>query len=207
MRRLVVIFLVLVVVWLGASFAVAWKRTSRSDPITAEPPPPASLGSVDSFRLRTSDGEELGAWYIPGRADKPGVVLLHGNRAHRGAMCNIAQILHDAGYALLIPTLRAHGDSTGERNDFGYSARHDVVAAVDELQRRRPESRVIVFGQSMGAAAALFAADELQHHVDGYVLECPYEHLFKAVRNRTRAELPMGLDWIAYAGLRTVSPT
>ena len=205
-RRLLVILLVLVAIWLGASFAVAWKRTSRADPIAAEPAAPESLGIVDSLRLKTEDDEELGAWFFPGPAEKPAVILLHGNRARREAMCDIAQLLHEAGYPLLIPTMRAHGDSTGDRNDFGYSARHDVVAAVAEVERRRPGNRIVVLGQSMGAAAALFAAEELQHRVDGYILECPYESLFTAVRNRTRAELPVGLDWLAYAGLRVVAP-
>jgi len=30
-------------------------------------------------------------------------------------------------------SLRAHGDSTGDFNDVGYSARHDVVVAVEFL--------------------------------------------------------------------------
>ena len=107
---------------------------------------------------------------------------------------------------VLMLTMRAHGDSTGAKNDFGYSAKHDVIAAVDELKRRNPRQRIVVLGQSLGAAAALFAAKDLGNRVDGYILECPYQNLDMAVRNRTRAKLPPVLDWLAYAGLETVAP-
>jgi alpha-beta hydrolase superfamily lysophospholipase len=161
---------------------------------------------VESLRLHTSDGEELGAWYLPGKPEQPAVILLHGNRATRSSMIPIAEFLHEAGHTMLMVTARAHGDSTGNKNDFGYSARHDVIAAVDELKERNPKRRIIVLGQSLGAAAALFAADELGKRVDGYILECPYQNLDTAVRNRTRAYLPWGLDWLAYAGLNVVAP-
>jgi alpha-beta hydrolase superfamily lysophospholipase len=58
----------------------------------------------------------------------------------------------------------------------------------------------------MGAAAAVLAAEELAHRVQGYILESPYQNLKVAVRNRIKNVLPRVLDWIAYLGLRAVSP-
>jgi alpha-beta hydrolase superfamily lysophospholipase len=74
-------------------------------------------------------------------------------------------------------SLRAHGDSTGDFNDMGYSARHDVVAAVEFLERRRPGNPIVIHGLSMGAGAAVFASGELGHRIKGYVLESPYRDL------------------------------
>src|SRR5262249_15482749 len=51
-----------------------------------------------------------------------------------------------------------------------------------------------------------FASAELGPRVQGYVLECPYQDLRTAVRNRTRAYLPPLLDWAAYRSLLAVSP-
>jgi pimeloyl-ACP methyl ester carboxylesterase len=103
-------------------------------------------------------------------------------------------------------TLRAHGDSTGEFNDMGYSARHDVAAAVEFLERRLPGNPIIIHGLSMGGAAAVFASKELGDRVRGYILESPYRDLRVAVRNRTANALPPFLDRIAYVGLLVVSP-
>ena len=102
----------------------------------------------------------------------------------------------------MLISMRAHGDSTGDFNDIGYSARHDVAAAVDFLERRRPGRPIVILGVSLGSAAAAFAAGELGERVAGYVLESPFADLKTAVRNRTRAYLPTPLDQIAYLGLR-----
>jgi pimeloyl-ACP methyl ester carboxylesterase len=65
---------------------------------------------------------------------------------------------------------------------------------------------VIVDGNSMGGAAAVFAAGELGRRVRGYILESPYQDLKVAVWNRVELALPPVLSQIAYAGLRVVSP-
>ena len=103
---------------------------------------------------------------------------------------------------MLAITLRAHGDSTGEVNDIGWGARHDVVAAVEFLRKKFPGRPVFVVGRSMGAAAAIFAAEELKTDVAGYFLEQPYKDLTSAVWNRLQNHLPPVLDWVAYCGMR-----
>jgi alpha-beta hydrolase superfamily lysophospholipase len=89
---------------------------------------------------------------------------------------------------------------------MGYSSRHDIVAAVEFLERRRPGKPIVVHGLSMGGAAAVFAAEELGGRVAGFILESPYQDLRIAVRNRTRNALPPVLDQVAYLGLLLVSP-
>jgi hypothetical protein len=57
----------------------------------------------------------------------------------------------------------------------------------------------------LGAAAAVFAAEELGPRVNGYALECLYADLDSAARSRCEAMLPPVLDFVAYAGLRVVA--
>ncbi|MHB0958925.1 MAG: alpha/beta hydrolase family protein [Pirellulaceae bacterium] len=94
----------------------------------------------------------------------------------------------------------------GKGNDIGWSARHDVMAAVAFLQRECPQQSVFIVGRSLGAAAAIFAAQELGSKVAGYFLEQPYKDLQSAVWNRLQNHLPPVLDWAAYLGLRLWSP-
>jgi alpha-beta hydrolase superfamily lysophospholipase len=98
-------------------------------------------------------------------------------------------------------TVRAHGDSEGEHNDIGWSARRDVIAAVERLRELEDGRPVLVYGISLGAAAALFAAPDLGPQVDGYVLLGPYADLSLAVERRTTRYLPPGLDVLAYSAL------
>ena len=133
--------------------------------------------------------------------------MLHGHKGRRQNSLGRAEILAEQGYAVLMVTLRAHGDSSGDYDDIGFGARHDVIAAVAFLETRRPGRPVIVDGNSMGAAAAVFAARELGHRVCGYILESPYQDLKVAVWNRTEMALPPVLSLAAYAGLRLVAPS
>lgn len=198
----------LLLVWLIASWVVAYQLTRRRHRPFAEPVPSVAWAQFEAHRLRTDDGEEIGAWYAPGRDDAaPAVVLIHGNGGQRGHSLGRAELMAcEAGCPLLLISLRAHGDSTGTYNDIGYGARRDVIAAVSFLERQRPGRPIVLFGSSLGAAAALFAAEELGHRVQGYILESPYQTLRIAVRNRTENELPPGLDWLAYQGLLAVAP-
>jgi uncharacterized protein len=205
-RRWLIAGAFVVVVWLAASLVVAHKLTARQRPIFAEPVPTITWGTFEPHRLRTSDGQEIGAWFLRGRPDAPSVLLLHGNGGSRWNCLSRAEILARQGYTVLLISLRAHGDSTGDRNDIGYSARLDVIAAVELLERERQGRPLFIHGTSMGAAAALFASGELANRVRGYILESPYQDLKVALRNRTQNELPMLLDWIAYRGLVAVSP-
>ncbi len=209
-RRLVVrgvrITILALAVWLVVSWAVAYRLTRRPHPRFEEPTPVANWGGFKPFRLKTRDGHNLGAWLVPGKAEAPSVVLLHGNGGSRANCLGLAEFLAADGCTVLLVSLRAHGDSTGEFNDIGYSARHDIVAAVDFLERRRPGKPIVIHGISLGSAAALFASKELADRVHGYILECPYRDLKSAVWNRVENALPPILDRIAYHGLLTVAP-
>ena len=197
---------VLLTLWLLASLAVAYRLTRRSQPPFPEPVPAVDWGKCELHRLKTSDGEEIGAWLVVGAGDAPSVLLIPGIGASRSACLGRAKMLAAQGCSVLMISLRAHGDSTGAFNDMGYSARHDIVAAVEFLERRRPGKPIIVHGLSMGGAAAVFAAGELAHRIKGYILESPYRDLKAAVRHRTENALPPLLDRIAYMGLLFVSP-
>jgi uncharacterized protein len=208
-KRLVICgltFVGLVVAWLMISLVVAYKMTRRPRASFAEPPPSVAWGALEPHRLKTRDGHEIGAWFARGAAGSPSVLIMHGNGGSRRNSLSRAEIFAREGYSVLLISLRAHGDSTGDVNDIGYSGRHDVLAAVDFLERQRPGASVVVHGSSMGAAAAVFAAKELGARVRGYILESPYQDLKTALRNRLENALPPILNAVAYQGMVAVAP-
>lgn len=206
LRRLAVTGAILFLLWLSVSSVVAYKLTHRRGVRAEEVAPSPAWGSLESHRLRTRDGEEVGAWFLNGRPDAAGVLILHGHKGQRGHSLGRAELLAAHGYAVLMITLRAHGDSTGDYDDVGFGARNDVIAGVDFLESRRPGRPIIVDGNSMGAAAAVFAGRDLGHRVRGYILESPYQDLRVAVWNRVEDALPPLLDLAAYVGLNLVAP-
>ena len=207
-RRLGTVAGLAVVGWLLTSYAVVSQLTQRVRTPFPEPAPTLPWGQVSPLRLTTADGLGIGAWFIDSRTarpDRPAVVLLPGNGATRSDCLPEAELLAADGCPVLLVTHRAHGDSAGHRNDFGYSARHDVVAAVGWLRAARPARPVVVWGRSLGAAAALFAAPDLPD-VRGLLLECPYRDLRTATWNRLRVRLPLAPSLVTYAGMRAVAP-
>jgi alpha-beta hydrolase superfamily lysophospholipase len=206
-QRWLLAWLILTVsLWLGMSWSVAYELTRRSKVRRPEPLPQIAGFAIEDIRISTRDGEDLGAWSCDGAADRPVVLLLHGNGGTRGSMLPQMQWLAQEGCAVFAVSLRAHGDSSGDYNDAGYSARHDVVAAVDWIEQRWPDRRIVIWGQSLGGAASVFAAEELGDRVDGYIWECVYGDLRQAVWHRLQLQLPPVLDRVAYYGLMTVSP-
>jgi pimeloyl-ACP methyl ester carboxylesterase len=110
------------------------------------------------------------------------------------------------GYGVLAVSLRSHGDSTGGPHDAGYSARRDVIAAVDFLERDHAGGRIVLCGSSFGAAAAAYASDELGPRVHGYVFDSLYSDLPTTLWNRLDHYLPLGLDYVAYGAFRLWAP-
>ena len=209
-RRILVglaVFLFVVVVWFSSIYCVARALTARRQAQFEETIPASLTGKVEPERLKTRDGETLGAWYLPGHAEWPCIVVVHGWSGCRAASVEYGLLFAAEGYSVLMITLRAHGDSSGERIDFGYSARNDVVAAVEYLERRRPGQRILLFGRSMGAAAVAFAAEDLGRRASGYILESVYANLRTAVRNRTRSIFPPLIEPLIYGSLTLVAPT
>jgi pimeloyl-ACP methyl ester carboxylesterase len=205
LRRIAGVGVLAVALWLLLSWAAAYWLTRRPFPPRPEPAPALAWGTAEPLRLRADDGVEVGAWFVGGRPDRLPVLLLHGNGGCRTDCLGEAELAASAGHPVLLVSLRAHGDSGGAVNEFGYSARRDVAAAVEWLAGRCP-GRVVVWGRSLGAAAAVFAAERLADGVAGYLLECLYQDLRTAVCNRARLHLPPVLDAVAAAGLITAAP-
>lgn len=121
---------------------------------------PADHGlAYDDVALRTDDGVDLAAWYVPGD-NGAAVVLLHGAGSTRSATLDHAEALAGLGYGVLMLDARGHGGSAGTAMDLGWYGNLDVDCAVDWLLARPDvtNERVGVVGLSMGGEEALTAA-------------------------------------------------
>jgi fermentation-respiration switch protein FrsA (DUF1100 family) len=110
----------------------------------------------------SSDGIALRGWYIPATSAARGtIVYCHGLNRTRIEMLPMAAFGHQLGYNGLLFDLRHQGSSGGELTTLGYKERWDAIGAVRyALDQQRAARPVILWGVSMGAAAALLAAAE-----------------------------------------------
>jgi alpha-beta hydrolase superfamily lysophospholipase len=145
-------------------------------------PPPSGLNVV-AATLSSDSGSRIATWYIPAQAEnsQATVILLHPFGGNRHSMLERAELFHDAGYAIVMVDLQAHGESPGGHITVGFLERHDVRAAVDYSQTKNPGHRIAIVGCSLGGAAALLASPL---DIDAMVLESVYPTISEAVRNR-----------------------
>jgi alpha-beta hydrolase superfamily lysophospholipase len=191
--------------WLGSAAWVAWWLT-RPAPRAASPLPEVAGAAVHAVEVEAADGVRLAGTWLEVRGATRAVLLLHGSDESRERWYALLPELAQRHMAALAVDLRAHGQSGGDVNDFGWSARLDLAPWLDFLARRQSGARVVVAGFSMGAAAALFAAPDLGARVQGYVLESCYLDLASADARRLHDRLPGPLAALASLGLRIVEP-
>ena len=138
-------------------------------------PAAAQLPGAEDVALRTEDGLDLGAWYLPGATDDgPAVLVANGNGGHRGLRAPLARRLGEAGLAVLLFDYRGYGGNPGSPSEEGLAL--DVRAArAFLLDAGAPADRLIYFGESLGAAVVTELATE--HPPAGLVLRSPFVDL------------------------------
>ena len=117
---------------------------------------PADLGrSYEEVTLRTSDGLELAAWYVPSR--NGAAVISYPTRQGKLAQ---ARMLVRHGYGVLLLHARGYDGSEGDPNLFGWDDAEDIDAAIAWLQSRPDvnDGRIGGIGFSVGGEAMIDAA-------------------------------------------------
>jgi len=150
------------------------------------------LEGATEVTLHTSDGLELGAWFVQGRSPTNGMTVLvaNGNAGDRSLRAPLAKALRLEGFAVLLFDYRGYGDNPGDPSEEGL--KRDVRAAysfLTEDQGIRRDS-LIYFGESLGAAVVTELA--IQHPPAGLVLRSPFSDL-AAVGRVHYPFLPVGL--------------
>ena len=138
----------------------------------------------EEVEIQSDSGYLLRGWFVPPpeRSDGRVGIFVHGAHASRyQALENGAKFWHHRGYGLLMMDLSGRGSSEGEYITYTVNERLDVTAML-RWARSRPgidPRRVVVFGTSSGASAAIYAAasdDELP----ALALDAPYGDLWEA---------------------------
>ncbi|MCE5269014.1 MAG: alpha/beta hydrolase [Planctomycetaceae bacterium] len=191
MRRATLVALVAVLACVGMAAAAAGQaaKSKKGDKEEELPKP-------EDVVLRTGDRVELGLTYYAGSKGKETIpiVLLHGLKQSRSEYKELAPALQALGYAVVVPDLRGHGQSTRKRmggrsetldaaklmpSQFGAMVREDMTAVKDFLWERNNAGqlnldKLCVVGADMGASVALnFAAYDATGYGSGAVYYGP----------------------------------
>ena len=205
--------------WFHAGAMTTWRAGSRTDepeqlgllerlsvlakgvriPRPVDGWAPDQLGlPVEVVHLPGGLGAELEAWFVP--SARPGLVTIchHGYCASKASLSHVAQGLHSLGSAVLLVDFYGSGGSSGTGTTVGMREAHDVRAAFDYARERFPDSKLVLYGQSMGGAAILRAVAELGVRPAAIVIESTFDRFSSTVSARFER---MGLPTTPFAQL------
>ncbi|MBZ5513255.1 MAG: alpha/beta hydrolase [Acidobacteriia bacterium] len=157
----------------------------------------------------STDGIPLRGWYIPApRRPQGTIIYCHGLNRTRTEMLPMAAFANALGYDGLLFDFRHSGQSGGDITTLGYQERYDVLGAVRfALAEEKAARPVVVWGVSMGAAAALMAAADSEE-IAGVISDSTFRSFSDTVKHHLKLFLhlpafPLAYEviyWVAWRG-------
>lgn len=127
--------------------------------------------------IQSEDGYKLVAEEFFAKEDsEKWVLLLHGYTGWKEEMYPFAYWYYEQGYHVLAPDLRCQGESEGDFIGMGWTDHFDCELWVDYILEQDADAKIVLHGQSMGAATALMMSgdENLSDHVKAVVSDCAY---------------------------------
>jgi fermentation-respiration switch protein FrsA (DUF1100 family) len=153
--------------------------------------------------FRAADGVRLHGWFLPARAPRRGSILfLHGNAQNISTHIASVGWLPAVGFDVLLFDYRGYGRSEGSPSLAGLHL--DVEAALETLLAWPgiDPDRVVVLGQSLGAAVAItaLASSSRRRQVQALIVEGAFTSYRELAREKLAGfwltwpvQVPLGL--------------
>jgi fermentation-respiration switch protein FrsA (DUF1100 family) len=147
---------------------------------TRSTPEAAAAAGFTEVKIATEDGERLDGWWLPPPAGGGVILFLHGTPGTvPDHTWRFAQLKH-SGLGILAIDWRGYGGSTGQPSELGLRA--DARAGFDFIRAAAPQSRIAVFGESLGTGPAVALAHD--RPVAGILLNAPYASVRRLFERR-----------------------
>lgn len=153
------------------------------------------LGYPEEKVKLDSDGTELTGWWSDGGDGSLAVVCCHGYIMNRCELLPMMVTLADLKASWFFFDFRAHGKSQGRTCTMGREEAKDVAAAAQFVRSRRPGAKLVLYGSSMGGAAAAIALGEDPDLADALILDGAYSAMDEAGRGWWNF---LGGKWLAF---------
>lgn len=126
--------------------------------------------------VESSDGYKLIAAVFPNEDSNKWALLLHGYTGWKEEQYHHAMHFHEQGYNVICPDMRCHGGSEGDYIGLGYVDSSDNILWLDQILSDDPDAKIVIHGESMGAACALMmsAREDLPENVSCVISDCAF---------------------------------
>ncbi|NEG69233.1 alpha/beta hydrolase [Bifidobacterium choloepi] len=115
-------------------------------------------------RILSQDRLKLHAWKFDPDSGRPlphaYAICLHGYTGGPAEMAPWAHHYAQMGFTVLVPAARGHERSQGRYVTFGWEERRDLMGWINKILAIDPHARILLHGNSMGAATVMLALGE-----------------------------------------------
>ena len=143
---------------------------------TVRDPADYDIVAYNSF-VETDDGESIWISDVPlpnGKVPKACVIILTGiQQPSVTSFYSHAKFFQENGYSSVLMEVRGHGESSGDEITFAYKEHEDVEAVVEYIQKKYPNTKIVLFGMSMGGAVVLNSFGRIED-IDGVIAMSAY---------------------------------
>ena len=132
-----------------------------------------------TLKLKSRDGVEISAVYLPNPQATHTILFSHGNAEDLGTLAPELESMRALGFSVFAYDYHGYGTSAGKATE--QNSYEDVDAAYDYLTQvlKIPAERIIAHGRSLGAAVAIDLAS--RKPLGGLIVESSFVSAFRVV--------------------------
>ncbi len=147
--------------------------------------------------IQIQSNKKIECWSIKADNSKGTIILFHGYGGTKSSLLAKSNEFLKLGYSTLLVDFMGSGGSEGNRTTIGVEEAEEVKSCYDYLTRQG-ESKIYLFGSSMGAVAILKAIADYNFHPAAIIIECPFGTMYQTTCARFKT---LGVPVFPMAGL------
>ena len=147
------------------------------------------LANKEKIVIKASNGKKnLHADFLfPEKESDVFVIIIHGYTSSPRGMGIYAEKYHELGYNVILPSLNGHADSEANAVTMGWKDRLDTIDWINYITENYPDSKIILHGESMGAATTMMTTGEkLPYNVKVAVADCGFTSVWDIFSNKIK---------------------
>ena len=152
----------------------------------------------EKVNLLSKDSISLQGYYVESNLETTyaSIILVHGIGGCKEHFSKLAMDLANRGYASWLFDNRAHGASGGQYTTYGFFEKQDISTIVNAIEKEDPESKIGIWGNSLGGAIAIQAIEN-DKRIDFGIIESTFTDLNQIVLDyQRRYTYGFGFKWL-----------